>query len=99
MSALSFVPAYIAANNAAYTNTCVALSGRATFRATPDEPPVSRAAHVSAGRRVFAALVAGCVAGVLGLTDIRGFLAYLFAMALVRLRAAALRRARAGARR
>ena len=95
VSALSFVPAYIAANNAAYTNTCVASPHRRRCRRRRRAPltaPLSLC-HFPAGSRVFAALVAGCVAGVLGLTDIRGFLAYLFAMALVRLRSAARLRA------
>ena len=68
-------------------------------RRAPLTPPVSLAALFPAGSRVFAALVAGCVAGVLGLTDIRGFVAYLLAMALVRLRGAAQRGARATLRR
>lgn len=67
------------------------VASRRAPSADPDSSPLSSLA----GSRVFAALVAGCVAGVLGLTDIRGFLAYLLAMALVRLRRAALR---AGAR-
>ena len=41
--------------------------------------------------RVFMALVAGCVAGVLGLTGLLGFLCYAVAMALVRAAAVSLR--------
>lgn len=80
------MPAYIGANTAAYYNTCVAGGGAgaaATSRLTPSGSPVARS-------RVFAALVAGVVAGVLGLTNVLGFLAYLVAMCLVR---AAARRA------
>ena len=44
--------------------------------------------------RVFMALVAGCVAGVLGLTGLLGFLCYAVAMALVRAAAVSLRRPR-----
>jgi hypothetical protein len=44
VSALSFVPAYIAANNAAYTNTCVASRAASPPPSPPprasDEPPL-----------------------------------------------------------
>ena len=88
-AALLFVPTYIQANGFAFYNLCVHTPRRTTG------PPqgrdrhrvlTRRAATLRAHRRLFTAIVAGCVAGVLGLTNGLGLLSYLVAMLLVRAR-------------
>ena len=89
-AALSFIPTYIQANGFAFYNLCVGRSrghcpgNRGVTRGVTRMPCAD--ATLFGHRRLFTAIVAGCVAGVLGLTNVLGLLSYLMAMLLVRAR-------------